>query len=270
MNKKVLRYISKRVGIAKISFQEILAFRIDILSILLSTFIVILLSYSLWSTIYSGDKSLNGFDLRGIINYALIASLLNSTLNTPRRVPANISREIRTGQIATKLIKPVSYYELNFWHCFGRGIYFFIIITLPLTIISYFFFGLTPPTSFYNGILFILSALMGFVIEVGISLLLSGIIFKTINMDGVLRVNVFLSYLFSGRLIPLAFFPNWLRCIADFLPYRCTVSVPIDIYLGKENIFKMLSIQCVWIIILLVLSNFLFKNAYKRMEVMGG
>lgn len=270
MLKNISRYLKKRINIAKVSFQEILAFRIDVVSILISTFIVILLSYSLWTAIYKTNSSLNGFDLKAIINYVLIASLLNSTLNTPRRVPLNVSREIRTGQIATKLIKPVSYYELNFWHCFGRGIYFFIIITMPLTIISCIFFGLTLPNTFADGALFVLSALIGFIIEVGISLVLSGFIFKTINMDGVFRVNAFFSYLFSGRLIPLAFFPNWLKSIADFLPYRCTVSIPIEIYLGKGNAVMMLCIQCVWIIILLSVSNMLFRNAYKRMEVMGG
>jgi ABC-2 type transport system permease protein len=270
MLKATRRYFIKRINIAKISFQEILAFRIDIASILVSTFIIILLGYSLWSSIYKSNSDLNGYSSNSIINYILIATLLNSVLNTPRRVPINISREIRTGQIATKLIKPVSYYEFNFWHCFGRGLYFFIIVTIPLMIISYILFGLKLPSSFFTGVIFILSTLMGFVIEIGLSLLLAGFVFKTINMDGVLKVNAFFSYLFSGRLIPLEFFPKYLRLIANYLPYRGTVSIPINIYLGKSNIKEDLIIQLFWVILLLLLSNILFKNAYKRMEVMGG
>ena len=36
-------------------------------------------------------------------------------------------------------------------------------------------------------------------------------------------------------ILPLGFFPGWLRAVAYELPFRAMMQMPIDIYLGKHT-----------------------------------
>ncbi|MCK4259261.1 MAG: ABC-2 family transporter protein [Halanaerobiales bacterium] len=264
------KYFLKRLSVAKMSFLEIMAFRISIFSIFISTVFVLFLSYFLWTGIYSQNNVLETYSLKEMITYILFANLMNAVLNTPRRVPLNISSEVRSGKVAHKLIKPLTYYEYNFWYCFGRGLYFFLVITLPLGIITFFILDVVPPLDWVNLVAFIVSFFLGFLVEIGISMLLAGVIFWTVQSNGILRVNGFFAYLFSGRLIPLVFFPLWLSKIAYMLPYHSVVSIPIRIYLGKGYLGMQLATQLFWVLVLLTVGNWLFKKAYNRLEVVGG
>ena len=68
----------------------------------------------------------------------------------------------------------------------------------------------------------------------------------------------------SGLLLPLAFFPGWLRTILEFLPFQAVASIPLQIYIGKLSgaaIGQAFLIQIAWLIGLYVLGRWFWKRA---------
>ena len=70
--------------------------------------------------------------------------------------------------------------------------------------------------------------------------------------------------IFSGALIPLVFFPDWLQALAAVLPFQGMISTPALIYLGKMDAPTtafMLGFQAVWAVGLIMLGRLVWRGA---------
>ena len=77
----------------------------------------------------------------------------------------------------------------------------------------------------------------------------------------------------SGLVIPIPFFPVFMRKITNILPFRYISDFPFRLYVGditiKEGYIGII-VQIVWIVILLILGRILIKKALKNVVVQGG
>lgn len=131
------------------------------------------------------------------ISYVILAIILNSVLNTPRRLPRVISGEVKTGKIMYNFLKPVDFYENCFCYCIGRGIYFFLIVALPLVIISVVFLNLHQ-ISTSSFVFFICSSILGMIIEILIAIIISLKTTQFTYSRGLLAIYNFFLYFFQG------------------------------------------------------------------------
>jgi ABC-2 type transport system permease protein len=79
--------------------------------------------------------------------------------------------------------------------------------------------------------------------------------------------------LFSGALIPIAFFPHWLKVITNLLPFQQMSYSPVSIYLGLvkgPQVYEILATQIVWLIIMFVIARLFFSFAIKKVTIQGG
>lgn len=79
--------------------------------------------------------------------------------------------------------------------------------------------------------------------------------------------------LLSGMLIPISFFPLWAQKIVNFFPFSSTIYTPSMIFLGKingNNIISSLALQMLWIIILFIISKWMWKKLIKSLTILGG
>ena len=84
-----------------------------------------------------------------------------------------------------------------------------------------------------------------------------------------LTVSVFL----SGLVLPLAFFPGWLRQVAHALPFASALQTPIDLWLGKYHglsIAGVLGLQVFWALVLLGLGRLALRAGARKLVVQGG
>ncbi len=114
-----------------------------------------------------------------------------------------------------------------------------------------------------------------------ITLLLSAAIQTAIYMTGFWTVSTrgsaALSYavvsLFSGLLVPPAFFPPLLRRIAAFLPFRGLYDTPALLYTGavtyRGAVLGLLH-QIVWVVVLIGFGVLLSRRGTRKLEVAGG
>lgn len=267
-----MEIMSKRgLSISKIAFLDILSYKMNIISIIASHFLDLGLSLLLWKVILGNGKTIMGYSDTVMYVYMALAVVLNAFFNTPRRLSTNISRDIIDGNIATKLLYPVDYYQYYLWYCIGRGFFFFVFVSVPLLLVSSIIVwqGMVP-NNLLTSIFFVISIVLGYFVETGMALLIASLLFWTEKSAGIISMATFLAYLFSGRLIPLDFFPEWLKIIADILPYKYTIYAPISIYLGREHCLYIILLQFLWIVILTIIGRLMFKKAYERVEVAGG
>ena len=114
---------------------------------------------------------------------------------------------------------------------------------------------------------------MSFLIYVMFDFCFGMIAFFTTYIFGMLMAKEALLSFLTGQLIPLAFFPEGVQRIFDFLPFSSMVYTPVMIYLGKyqgNELLFVLGRQFVWVVILYVLGSLIWKRVTKRLVVLGG
>jgi ABC-2 type transport system permease protein len=78
---------------------------------------------------------------------------------------------------------------------------------------------------------------------------------------------------FSGSLIPVVMFPEWLKTITYYTPFPYMLQVPISVLLGQTLPMKnaeVFLVQIVWIMILLFFHCAIYGCASKNMTIAGG
>jgi ABC-2 type transport system permease protein len=79
--------------------------------------------------------------------------------------------------------------------------------------------------------------------------------------------------LFSGSVIPLWFFPDWLERFAGYLPFQGIYFVPNAIFVGElsgQALLTALLTQVVWALICYGLLRFVWAKASMKIVVQGG
>jgi ABC-2 type transport system permease protein len=82
-----------------------------------------------------------------------------------------------------------------------------------------------------------------------------------------------LFFIFSGYLMPLAFFPGWLRTLSWWLPFRYTLAFPVETMLRLESraeSLRSLLVQWTYIAGFLATALLLWRRGLARYAVFGG
>jgi len=77
----------------------------------------------------------------------------------------------------------------------------------------------------------------------------------------------------AGGIVPLPFFPQPFRQIAEVLPFAAMQNVPLRIYSGDLqglDAIRSLLLQIFWLIVLFAFGKWWLKKALKRVVVQGG
>ncbi|MFW5776126.1 MAG: ABC transporter permease [Spirochaetota bacterium] len=190
------------------------------------------------------------------------------------------AEEIRTGDVAYRLTRPVSIFSFYFARVLGQKTTALctrsaiqlvaLIVLFPLFGIAE--LGMRPPE---------LGLLPLLVVSLAPAVLLSAAIhtfihmtgFWTISTRGSATVSYSIIALFSGLLVPLAFFPPVIGTLARFLPFRGIYDTPATLYNGTVGMTEALlgiGHQIVWICVVVALGNALARAGAARLEIAGG
>ncbi|MOA51458.1 hypothetical protein D3C78_1746070 [compost metagenome] len=79
--------------------------------------------------------------------------------------------------------------------------------------------------------------------------------------------------LFSGVVVPIAFFPGWLSAIMQWLPFQAITYLPSSVFTGRtpsSEVLPVFGLQIVWFAFLLIPIWLIWRAARKRLFVQGG
>ena len=95
----------------------------------------------------------------------------------------------------------------------------------------------------------------------------------TLSDRGVSTVIGPLVIVFSGSLIPLPLFPEWLQPALRLQPFAGLLDTPLRIYSGHltaSAALEGLARQAVWIVLLVALGRLLMSRVMARLQTQGG
>ncbi|MGQ4668691.1 ABC transporter permease [Metabacillus halosaccharovorans] len=261
----------KYLSIAKVTMQNTMAYRFNYIISLLSSFIFILSMFYLWKSIYADKTELAGFTWEQMKTYLFITFLSNTLVSWYSET--RISRKILDGSVAMDLLKPIDFQKARLSETIGSSLVEGFIAAIMISIFVVLFAGIILPKDLWTALLFIFSLVISLGIKFGIVYLFSLLCFWTTSSIGIAWSRAAITNLFSGALIPLTFFPEWLKSIAYALPFQGIVSIPASIYLGKLefiNAFQLIGLQVFWMIGLWLLGKLMWNFAVRQITIHGG
>lgn len=200
------------------------------------------------------------------INQALIQLL-------PWNFDKEIQQQIRTGNVAYELIRPLDLYWLWFWRSLAHRMAPTVLRSIPLFILAGFFLGLSAPVSWTAGFLFIVSCLLGLWLASAITAIVVISMFWTVSGEGILRLMPSVTLLFSGLAVPLPLFPDWMQPFLSLQPLRGILDIPCRLYTGviaASDAHYWLLFQFFWAIAFIIFGKWLMNRALRTLVIQGG
>jgi len=255
--------------VVKTEILDQLAYPARFFSSLLVDGIVLLVSFLLWQTIFQGNVTVEGFTLPSMLTYYSVVFVLRNLGASwgPLNV---IGKSIKNGSLSLFLLKPLRFGVYLFLKTATSNILKSIFPALALTLGTLFFKDmlLWP----HNLLLFLPSTLLAMLIAYLVYSLIGLIGFWTLEVWGIAVASGRLIATLNGSLLPLNFFPHGLLRITQFLPFQYMYYVPVSIYLGRigsVEALKQISLQAVWVVLLLLFYVFLWRRGIKRYDSIG-
>ena len=265
----------KYLALTRLGMMEKLHYRLGTFVTLFGNLIYLVLIYFLWKAIYasSGTDVVNGMTLNDTLVYLVLATALFNFLEV--FLVWDMSREIQSGAIVLKLLKPMNFRSYSFWSYIGENVMSFFLTFLPTFIIINILTNGSIALSF-NLLFFIVSVIMALVINFSIDMICATICLYTESTWGLNMVKECIVLLLSGASIPLAFFPEGLRKVVQYLPFRCIYDTPLSVLLQKPGytfgtgLISTLALQLAWCIALTAIGCAFWSLSLKKITVNGG
>lgn len=184
-----------------------------------------------------------------------------------------LALRVRTGDIAIDLIRPVHPLRAALAADFGRALYQLLVRFVPPVAVGLVFFHTLPPADGIAALGFALSVTIAIAISFGFRYLYNVAAFWTTDHRGTMILALVVMSVFSGFIVPIQFFPDWLAAIANATPFPSMMQTPVDIWIGAisgPGIAFALARQLAWAAALLSLSYLLLGLGTRRLVVQGG
>jgi ABC-2 type transport system permease protein len=257
--------------LTKLSFQRQLSYRSATIAGLVTNYFFGILRATILIALYDLEPSVEGISVQGAITYAALGQALIGYLSMFSW--HDLMNTIYTGEIGSDLLKPMNYF--GFWMAqdLGRAFVQILFRGIVLLIAFTFIYDLYWPTSYSTIFFFLLSLLLAWLISFSWRFMVNLTAFWTPNARGILRFIFVLSWFFSGFLMPLRFFPDWVLSIGYLMPFPHMFNTIIEIYLGiltGSDLLQALLYQVLWVFGLIFVGHLLLKMGVKRLVILGG
>jgi ABC-2 type transport system permease protein len=262
----------KYLAILRNSVLASLAYRFHFLFSAASNIFYIFIIYFLWKSVYAeGTGSLNGMTFNQAFIYLSLAATITILFNV--WVEYDMSQAIISGNMVMNFLKPLDLQFQLLFDSLGFVLSNFIAISLPALFILVFVFD-SGIVFGLNFLFFLVSLCLAYLVSFSIDFLTGLAAFYTESIWGISICKQIVVSLFSGGMIPIAFFPPFLKALINLLPFQAIYNTPLliltDARLGIADYARMLLIQAAWIGVLFALSRVLFARARRVITVNGG
>ena len=255
-----------------LSFKEKSVYRFDYLVGTVFSFLYIILKIYLWKGVYGyEDTAVKGILLNDMIAYSVLAGFTSGITKTS--VMHDFNDSVCSGTISSELLLPMGLKKYLFIHSVAKNMFQTIYGILPSMLIAMLFFGIHSQIRYPNLILYLLAVVMGTVINFLYHFLLGSSVVWLQNSFFLSNVDSVLMQLFSGAFVPIWFFPQGLKALSDFLPFRYIVFEPTAILLQGKHVFEVLPVlgmQLLWIAVLFPAAALAWNRGRRRIMIQGG
>ncbi|GAP08036.1 ABC-type uncharacterized transport system, permease component [Anaerolinea thermolimosa] len=267
-------WLKKYLKAFELGFETALEYRFNFMISLISAAYPIIIQSFLWSAIYaaSAGSSVYGYTFRQMIAYTFMAGLVARLVRTGFEY--EIMDDVKNGKFSKFLVQPMGYFPYRLASFLGQkvpgqgmilGLLGLVLVGLnvfwgmqiePLRVLA-FLVTLVLATVLNFLLFYCFSAISFWIIEVGFL------------FEGIRIVTVLL----SGGIFPLEVFGDRFARAAGLLPFKYTVNYPINVLNGKltgSEALQGMLLQMIWIGVILLAANLLWRVGGRRYVAVGG
>ena len=231
-----------------------------------------IVQYFIWTAVYGSGGAINGIEFEQMIRYFGATALFGYL--TMDFADWNLQMLVKSGKFLTFSLRPIHHRFFALSQKFGHRILGFLFEFLPCLAVFVLLFkvDMMPASLFWT----ILSVILAFFMNFYVNYCLGMTAFWLVQANGVKNVFNLISSIFSGALIPLVFFPDWLQKLQFFLPFQYISYVPAMVFTGNYtlggytmSIPQIVCIQAVAVLLVFLLSEVLYRASMKRFTGVG-
>lgn len=222
----------------------------------------------------SNSSSLLPMNFQNLVNYLWISQAFFA-LTYPYEKDQSLMKMIKNGNLAYELVRPQNFYLKFYIKMIAKKLVNAGLRCGPLIIVASLLpdpLKLTFP-SIKVILVFIISLLLSCLLVSALSMLIHIVMMFTIDSKGIVNIYGVIAETFMGMIVPLPFFPAFLRKIANVLPFRFISDFPFRLFSGDialNGVFKLICLSLMWIVITNVVNVFLSNLALKKAVIQGG
>jgi len=253
----------------RVSFAEMLAYRAELLVWMLA-YTMPLIMLALWTAV-ARDAPVGNFDQRGFQAYFMVTLVVRFC--TSAWVVWEMNFEVRQGTLQRRLLRPI--HPMIAYACEqAAALPLRVVLMVPIVVATLLWLGPSILTRDPVQVALVLPTILG----AWCLMFLTNALIGTLSLWWESSISVFevwmgLYFVFSGYVIPLSLFPDWLNSALDWLPFRYMLSSPVENLLGlcsRQESLRAAGVQ--WLIALL-LAVALWRGwarGVKRFQAFGG
>lgn len=266
-----LRNMPAYLQIVRGRLRVAVTYRQNALFMLAVVILQIFILSKVWTALYGDAGVVKGIALADVLVYLTIANLQSWAMQDAA-VGSYLYSLVREGRIAFDILRPAGFVPQMLAHLVGGtlSMVLFAVAALPLVALVGTLGLPASPAAFGY---WLLSLLVAFGISMLLNLIVSLGAFWTTELGAFSMLYALVSQFLAGVLVPLYFFPGWLRTVAELLPFQAMTFTPVAIYGGQlagGEAVQAIGVQLLWILLLAGAVRMIWSRALHRIVVQGG
>ncbi len=221
--------------------------------------------------LYEQRDEIGGYDAVDTVTYVWLAQAMIAAVQVFGW--ADLARRIRTGDVATDLVRPVHPLRVGLAFDLGRALYHVTFRGIPPFLVGAIAFDVEAPGSPLVLLAFGVSLVLAVCVSYAFRALYNLAAFWLLDDRGPRILGVTVALFFSGFIVPVHFFPEPLRLVATATPFPAMIQTPIDVFVGKlegVEVVAGLALQFAWAGALFALAHAVFAGGTRKLVVQGG
>lgn len=260
----------KYSAIAQINLQNSLAYAGELANRSLFMVLILYVFIQLWKATYSavGAAAIAGLSFADTLWYLV----MTETIELSRSRFANqMSDEVKDGSIAYTLGRPYNYLLYHWSYGLGDTLLRLVINFTAGTILVTLLVGPMPLQPVY-----ILPLLINILLALALNFCVQGMIglcaFFTEDIQSLQIIYQKFLFILGGMLIPLDFFPGWLRDFSLSLPFNYMMYAPARLFVQFDwtRWLNVTGMQVLWLGVFGVALWALFRVGLRHVSINGG
>jgi|SRR5215207_787345 len=235
-----------------------------------NTFFGFLIAYALLA-VFDQRDSVGSYDAQDAVTYTWLAQGMLMTVYVWGWF--EVALRVRSGDVATDLQRPLDFQLYWLAQDLGRATYHAIFRGIPPFLLGALVFDVLVPGDPAVWLAFVASVFLAVVVSFAFRFLFNLAAFWLLDYRGAGILAMVASTFFSGQIVPLAFFPDWLETLAWALPFAAMVQAPIEVWLGHAEgleLVGLLALQAFWAVVLLGVGRAVLAAGMRKLVIQGG
>ncbi len=241
----------------------------DLLSRSVTIIIFMWVFAQLWRVTYQsvGREVISGLTYQETLWYLMLAETI--VLSKPR-LSTTIAEAVKDGSVVYLLNKPYNFLLYQISIGLGDSVMQMVFNALTGGAIVWLLVG--PPPALWGWPLVLVAVIAAWLIDFCIAAIIGLAAFVTEEVSAFEWIYQKIMFILGGLLIPLDFYPDWLRTIALSLPFAYTIYGPARLFVDPSlTRFAMLLVgQVAWLVVLGGLLTFLYRKGVTWLTINGG